>query len=105
MYIFCSMSAFEYLPDFASVIIYISVCYYIIAVNCPYNRDHLPDKALLYYGPYAAAKYFNTAHRKVIPYREGYIIEYMCMCRVCVGVCVRGCVCGCALGEAKFENS
>ena len=58
------------------------VCLYVVsdAVNCPCNRDHLPDKVLLYYGPYAAAKYLHTyaaakylhtAHRKVIPYQEG----------------------------------
>ena len=36
----------------------------------PYNRDHLPDKVLLFYGPYGNISRRHTSHSKVIPYRE-----------------------------------
>ena len=42
-----------------------------IYIYIPNWQPFLPDKGILYYGPYAAVKYFHTAHSKVIPYQEG----------------------------------
>ena len=38
-------------------------------VMCPSFREHLPDKGIFYYGPYATS---HTAHRKIIPLLRRY---------------------------------
>ena len=40
-------------------------------LECPYIRNHLPDKVLLFYGPYGNIARRHTAHSKEFPYREG----------------------------------
>ena len=40
--------------------------WYVELLDCPYNRDHLPDKVLLFYGPYRNILRRHTAHSNVI---------------------------------------